>query len=25
MKDVKEADKVVGSCEAGTKRITYTR
>jgi ABC-type Na+ efflux pump permease subunit len=24
-KDVKETDKVVGSCEAGTKRITYTR
>jgi hypothetical protein len=25
MKDVKDTDKVVGSCEAGTKRITYTR
>jgi hypothetical protein len=24
-KDVKETDKVVGSCEAGAKRITYTR
>ena len=23
--DVKETDKVVGSCDAGTKRITYTR
>ena len=24
-KEVKETDKVVGSCEGGTKRITYTR
>ena len=23
--DVKETDKVVGSCDGGTKRITYTR
>ena len=25
VKDVKDSDKVVGSCEAGTKRITYAR
>ena len=25
LKDVKETDKVVGSCEGGTKRITYVR
>jgi hypothetical protein len=24
-KDVKDNDKVVGSCDGGTKRITYTR
>lgn len=24
-KDVKDTDKVVGSCDAGTKRITYVR
>jgi hypothetical protein len=24
-KDVKDTDKVVGSCEGGTKRITYVR
>jgi hypothetical protein len=24
-KDVKDTDNVVGSCEGGTKRITYTR
>lgn len=25
VKDVKDSDKVVGSCDAGTKRITYAR
>jgi hypothetical protein len=25
LKDVKDTDKVVGSCDGGTKRITYTR
>ena len=25
VKDVKDSDKVVGSCDGGTKRITYTR
>jgi hypothetical protein len=25
LKDVKDSDKVVGSCDGGTKRITYTR
>lgn len=25
VKDVKDTDKVVGSCDGGTKRITYTR
>ena len=25
VKDVKDSDKVVGSCDGGAKRITYTR
>lgn len=25
VKDVKDSDKVVGTCDGGTKRITYTR
>jgi hypothetical protein len=25
VKDVKDSDKVVGSCDGGTRRITYTR